>query len=90
MNMESTGQVSNAVGGVSAYLEFAGAGKTKPTVFALHDEVVIGRDPQDSLASDRYLCIPEPTVSRRHARIRRRDRSPWPSNGSATLSASGS
>lgn len=71
--MESTGQASKSVEAVSAYLEFAGAGKTKPTVFPLHDEVVIGRDPQDSLASDRYICIPEPTVSRRHARIRRRD-----------------
>ena len=55
-----------------AYLEVTGAGTVKPSVFPLHHEVVIGRDPQDSLASDRFLCIPEHTVSRRHARIRRR------------------
>jgi HD-GYP domain-containing protein (c-di-GMP phosphodiesterase class II) len=58
---------------VTAYLEVVGDGSEKPFVFPIHDEVVIGRDPQDSLASDRFLCIPEHTVSRRHARIRRRD-----------------
>jgi HD-GYP domain-containing protein (c-di-GMP phosphodiesterase class II) len=57
---------------VKAYLEVTGDGSAKPIVFPLHDEVVIGRDPQDSLASDRFLCIPEHTVSRRHARVRRR------------------
>ncbi len=57
---------------VTAYLEVTGDGSEKPIVFPIHDEVVIGRDPQDSLASDRFLCIPEHTVSRRHARIRRR------------------
>lgn len=57
---------------VMAYLEVTGDGSEKPLVFPIHDEVVIGRDPQDSLASDRFLCIPEHTVSRRHARIRRR------------------
>jgi 3',5'-cyclic-nucleotide phosphodiesterase len=41
-------------------------------VFPLHDEAVIGRDPQDALASDQYICVPEQTISRRHARIRRR------------------
>ncbi|HYD61971.1 MAG TPA: HD domain-containing phosphohydrolase [Noviherbaspirillum sp.] len=57
---------------VTAYLEVTGDGSERPTVFPIHDEVVIGRDPQDSLASDKFLCIPEHTVSRRHARIRRR------------------
>ncbi len=55
-----------------AYLAVSEAGTVKSTIFPLHDEVVIGRDPQDSLALDRFLCIPEHTVSRRHARIRRR------------------
>lgn len=71
--MENTRTVCKSVGAVTAYLEVASAGKVKPIVFPLHDEAVIGRDPQDSLASDRYICIPEPTISRRHARIRRRD-----------------
>ena len=71
--MENARTVSKPEGAVSAYLEVVGAGKLKPAVFPLHDEAVIGRDPQDSLASDRYICIPDPTVSRRHARIRRRD-----------------
>lgn len=57
---------------VTAYLEVTGDGTGKPAVFPLHDEVVIGRDPQDSLASDKFLCIPEHTISRRHARVRRR------------------
>ncbi|HVK56564.1 MAG TPA: FHA domain-containing protein, partial [Burkholderiales bacterium] len=70
--MESTGTIADSVGDVMAYLELTGIGTSKSTVFPLHDEVVIGRDPQDSLASDRFLCIPEHTVSRRHARIRRR------------------
>lgn len=70
--MENTATFAESVGAVTAYLEVAGSGKRKPTVFPLHDEVVIGRDPQDSLASDKFLCIPEHTVSRRHARIRRR------------------
>lgn len=55
-----------------AYLEVSGSGSVKSSVFPLHDEVVIGRDPQDSLDSDKFLCIPEHTVSRRHARIMRR------------------
>ena len=70
--MNNTAIDSASSGAVMAYLEVNGAGTAKPTVFALHDEVVIGRDPQDSLALDRFLCIPEHTVSRRHARIRRR------------------
>lgn len=71
--MENTRTVYKPVGAVTAYLEVAGSGADKPIVFPLHDEVVIGRDPQDSLESDRFLCLAEPTVSRRHARIRRRN-----------------
>ena len=70
--MENTATFAETVGGVTAYLEVTSAGKSRSSVFPLHDEVVIGRDPQDSLASDKFLCIPEHTVSRRHARIRRR------------------
>src|SRR3982074_3523398 len=70
--MENTAGFSESVGTVNAYLEVAGDGTNRPTMFPLRDEVVIGRDPQDSLASDRFLCIPEHTVSRRHARIGRR------------------
>ena len=58
--------------GVSAYIEIAGAGNEKTQVFPLQDEAVIGRGPQDSLALDRFIRIPNHTVSRRHARIRRR------------------
>jgi len=57
---------------VRAYIEWTGAGAARPAVFALHDEAVLGRDPQDALASANTICIPEQTVSRRHARIRRR------------------
>lgn len=57
---------------VRAYIEWMGAESARPAVFPLHDEVVLGRDRQDALASDRYICIPEQTISRRHARIRRR------------------
>ncbi len=71
--MENTRTGYKSVGAVTAYLEVTDSGKVTPSVFALHDEAVIGRDPQDSLASDKYICIPESTVSRRHARIRRRD-----------------
>jgi len=70
MNNHAAAAVS--AGAVTAYIEVTGDGSVRPTVFPIHDEVVIGRDPQDSLASDRFLCIPEHTVSRRHARIRRR------------------
>ena len=62
----------SAPAGVSAYLELAGAGDEKAQVFPLLDEAVIGRGPQDSLALDRFIRIPNHTVSRRHARIRRR------------------
>jgi 3',5'-cyclic-nucleotide phosphodiesterase len=58
--------------GVSAYLEMPGAGDQKAQVYPLLDEAVIGRSPQDSLALDRFIRIPNHTVSRRHARIRRR------------------
>jgi HD-GYP domain-containing protein (c-di-GMP phosphodiesterase class II) len=70
--MENTARFAESVDAVMAYLEVTGDGTLRPTVFPIHDEVVIGRDPQDSLASDKFLCIPEHTVSRRHARIRRR------------------
>ncbi|MES2150710.1 MAG: HD domain-containing phosphohydrolase [Pseudomonadota bacterium] len=55
-----------------AYLELTGSAAVKSAVIPLHDEAVIGRDPQDALSSDRYVCIPDHTISRRHARIRRR------------------
>ncbi len=70
--MENTGRYDETHGGVMAYLEVIAANRAKPLVVPLHDEVVIGRESQDSLASDRFLCIPEHTVSRRHARIKRR------------------
>jgi 3',5'-cyclic-nucleotide phosphodiesterase len=57
---------------VSAYLELIGTASAKPVVLPLHDEAVVGRDPQDALASDKFVCVPEETISRRHARIRRR------------------
>ncbi|WP_233575762.1 HD domain-containing phosphohydrolase [Noviherbaspirillum saxi] len=62
-------------GTVMAYLEVTGAGTSEPVIFPLHDEVVIGREPQDSLGTEKFLCIPEHTISRRHARIRRRGHS---------------
>ncbi|NEX62793.1 HD domain-containing phosphohydrolase [Noviherbaspirillum galbum] len=58
--------------GAPAYLEVLGASESVPAIFPLQDEVVIGRDPQDSLDPDHFFCIPEHTVSRRHARILRR------------------
>ncbi|MBS1191773.1 MAG: hypothetical protein H6R10_3565 [Rhodocyclaceae bacterium] len=70
--MEKTTTLAEPVGAVTAYLEVTGTGKLASTLFPIHDEVVIGRDQQDSLASDLFLCIPEHTVSRRHARIVRR------------------
>lgn len=70
--MKSSAPVADPVGAVAAYLELTGAGDGVPSVFSLQDEVVIGRDAQDSLASGRFLRIPDDTVSRRHARIRRR------------------
>lgn len=68
--MDTPKAIAATGGAVSAYLELIGA--AKPAVFPLHDEAVIGRDPQDALASDKFVCVPEDTISRRHARIRRR------------------
>jgi 3',5'-cyclic-nucleotide phosphodiesterase len=63
---------AQAGAGVSAYLELLGSRAAKPQLFPLHDEIVIGRDRQDALASDQFVCIPLHTISRRHARLRRR------------------
>jgi HD-GYP domain-containing protein (c-di-GMP phosphodiesterase class II) len=70
--MEPKATFSDSVGPVMAYLEWMGTEAARPAVFPLHDEAVIGRDPQDALATDKFICIPEQTISRRHARIRRR------------------
>ncbi len=70
--MDTLTRTQETQGAVMAYLEVIGSGAVQSMVYPLHDEVVIGRDPQDSLDSDRFLCIPEHTVSRRHARIVRR------------------
>jgi hypothetical protein len=64
--MYNTRTVPESASPVRAYVELPVSG----AVSRLDDEVVIGRDPQDSLASDQFLRIPEHTVSRRHARIR--------------------
>lgn len=69
--MEGTTAFAEVIGAATAYLEITGKGAARGSVFPLHDEAVIGREPQDSLAADKFLCIPEHTVSRRHARIRR-------------------
>jgi 3',5'-cyclic-nucleotide phosphodiesterase len=69
--MEPNASFPAASGPVRAYLEWLGTASSKPAVFPLHEEAVIGRDAQDALASDKYICIPEQTVSRRHARVRR-------------------
>lgn len=70
--MEPNAPFTAASGPVQAYLEWIDAQASRPAVFPLHEEAVIGRNPQDALATDKYVCIPEQTVSRRHARIRRR------------------
>jgi HD-GYP domain-containing protein (c-di-GMP phosphodiesterase class II) len=70
--MDQAAFPSEQPGAVSAYLELVGGQADQPAIFPIHDELVIGRDPQDSLTSDRYFCVPEHTISRRHARIRRR------------------
>ncbi|MES2259728.1 MAG: HD domain-containing phosphohydrolase [Pseudomonadota bacterium] len=70
--MEPRATSSEPAAAVMAYLEWVGTASARPLVFPLQDEAVIGRDPQDALASDRFFCIPEHTVSRRHARVRRR------------------
>jgi 3',5'-cyclic-nucleotide phosphodiesterase len=63
---------ADANGAVTAYLEWTGDGSARPVVFPIHDEVVIGREPQDSLGTEKFFCIPKHTISRRHARVRRR------------------
>jgi 3',5'-cyclic-nucleotide phosphodiesterase len=60
------------VGAVMAYLEILGDGTAPAAMFPLHDEAVIGRHQQDSLEADKFACVAEQTVSRRHARILRR------------------
>jgi 3',5'-cyclic-nucleotide phosphodiesterase len=70
--MASASFVPENPGGAAAYLELLDAGAAKPRVLPLHDEVVIGRERQDALASDQFVRIAQQTVSRRHARIRRR------------------
>jgi HD-GYP domain-containing protein (c-di-GMP phosphodiesterase class II) len=70
--MEPSATFSASPAPIKAYLEWTGCEAARPAVFALHDEAVIGRDPQDALALDKFICIPEHTISRRHARIRRR------------------
>ncbi|HYD80389.1 MAG TPA: HD domain-containing phosphohydrolase [Paucimonas sp.] len=58
---------------VTAYLEIIGDDAVQSRMFPLRDEVVIGRERQDSLEADKFLLVPVHTVSRRHARIQRRD-----------------
>jgi HD-GYP domain-containing protein (c-di-GMP phosphodiesterase class II) len=70
--MEPSATFAESASAVKAYLEWVDGQAARPAVFALHDEAVIGRDAQDALASDKYICIPDHRVSRRHARIRRR------------------
>jgi HD-GYP domain-containing protein (c-di-GMP phosphodiesterase class II) len=70
--MEPKATFTDSGSPVTAYLEWTGTGAARPRVFPLHDEAVIGRDPQDALDSDKFVCIPEQTISRRHARVRRR------------------
>ncbi|HZX31892.1 MAG TPA: HD domain-containing phosphohydrolase [Rhodocyclaceae bacterium] len=60
------------VGAVMAYLEILGDGTAPAAMFPLHDEAVIGRHQQDSLEADKFACVADQTVSRRHARILRR------------------
>ena len=70
--MEPNASFPAAAEPVSAYIEWLGTETARPAVFPLHDEAVIGRGPQDALATEKNVCIPEQTISRRHARIRRR------------------
>jgi HD-GYP domain-containing protein (c-di-GMP phosphodiesterase class II) len=63
---------AQANGGVSAYLELLGNRAARPQLFPLHDEIVIGRERQDALPADQFVCIPLHTISRRHVRLRRR------------------
>lgn len=59
-------------GAVTAYLELPGNEQARTRILPLHDEVVIGRERQDALGSDQFICVPQHTISRRHARVRRR------------------
>ena len=70
--MDANTSLSDRAGAVTAYLEWMGGEAGAPAVFALHDEAVIGRDRQDALAAEKFICIPVHTISRRHARVRRR------------------
>jgi 3',5'-cyclic-nucleotide phosphodiesterase len=70
--MEAAPDQAQASGGVSAYLELLGNRAARPQLFPLHDEIVIGRERQDALPSDQFVCIPLHTISRRHVRLRRR------------------
>jgi 3',5'-cyclic-nucleotide phosphodiesterase len=70
--MEPAPEHPQANGAVSAYLELLGNRAARPQLFPLHDEIVIGRDRQDALPSDQFVCIPLHTISRRHVRLRRR------------------
>jgi 3',5'-cyclic-nucleotide phosphodiesterase len=72
MTKEPAPDHAQANGEVSAYLELLGNRAAKPQLFPLHDEIVIGRDRQDALPSDQFVCIPLHTISRRHVRLRRR------------------
>jgi 3',5'-cyclic-nucleotide phosphodiesterase len=55
----------------TAYLEAMEPQAMRPRIIPIGEEVLIGREKQDSLDTGRFLRIPEHTVSRRHARIRR-------------------
>ena len=70
--METSTVPGDANGAVTAYLELLDTEGARPAVFPLRDQALIGREAQDSLASGKFLCIPDHTVSRRHARIKRR------------------
>jgi len=69
--MVKTMTKAEPAGAVMAYLEVVGSGLLPPAMFPLNDEAILGRHPQDSLDADKFLCIPEQTVSRRHARLQR-------------------
>jgi 3',5'-cyclic-nucleotide phosphodiesterase len=72
MTKEAAPDHAQASGEVSAYLELLGNRAARPQLFPLHDEIVIGRERQDALPSDQFVCIPLHTISRRHVRLRRR------------------
>jgi 3',5'-cyclic-nucleotide phosphodiesterase len=57
-------------GAARAYLEAMQPDENLPAMLPVFDELVIGRERQDSLDARHFLRIPEHTVSRRHARIR--------------------